>query len=68
MTPVTESLVDAKDEASRASPPDRRMGHAGAIFRGDRGSYASTRQALEAAGAIVLDTPSQIGPALAELV
>lgn len=54
--------------AGRASPPDRRMGHAGAIFQGDRGSYASKRQALEAAGAIVLDTPSQIGPAVAELV
>ena len=54
--------------AGRASPPDRRMGHAGAIFMGDRGSYASKRQALEAAGAIVLDTPSQIGPALTALV
>ena len=52
--------------AGRASPPDRRMGHAGAIFQGDRGSYASKRQALEGAGAIVLDTPSQIGPVLRE--
>ena len=50
--------------AGRASPPDRRMGHAGAIFQGDRGSYASKRQALEGAGAVVLDTPSGIGPAL----
>jgi succinyl-CoA synthetase alpha subunit len=53
--------------AGRASPPDRRMGHAGAIFLGDRGSYASKRQALEEAGAFVLDTPSQIGPALTEV-
>ena len=50
--------------AGRAAPPDRRMGHAGAIFQGSRGSYASKRRALEEAGAIVLDTPSQIGPAL----
>ena len=50
--------------AGRASPPDRRMGHAGAIFQGDRGSYASKRLALEGAGATVLDTPSAIGPAL----
>ena len=50
--------------AGRASPPDRRMGHAGAIFQGDRGSYSSKRQALEGAGAVVLDTPSSIGPAL----
>lgn len=54
--------------AGRASPPDRRMGHAGAIFQGDRGSYASKRQALEAAGAFVLDTPSQIGPVLTGLI
>ncbi len=53
--------------AGRAAPPDRRMGHAGAIFLGDRGSYASKRRALEAAGALALDTPSQIGPALTEL-
>ena len=50
--------------AGRASPPDRRMGHAGAIFQRDRGSYASKRLALEGAGATVLDTPSAIGPAL----
>ena len=50
--------------AGRASPPDRRMGHAGAIFQGDRGSYESKRQALDKAGAIVLNTPSEIGPAL----
>ncbi|MDE0137474.1 MAG: CoA-binding protein [bacterium] len=50
--------------AGRASPPDRRMGHAGAIFQGDRGSYESKRRALEGAGAVVLDTPSGIGPAL----
>ena len=54
--------------AGRAAPPDRRMGHAGAIFRGDRGSYESKRQSLEDAGAIVLDTPSEIGPTLEDVV
>ncbi len=54
--------------AGRASPPDRRMGHAGAIFQGDRGSYASKRLALEGAGATVLDTPSEIGPALEQVL
>ena len=54
--------------AGRASPPGRRMGHAGAIFQGNRGSYASKRLALEAAGATVLDTPSQIGSALKEVL
>jgi succinyl-CoA synthetase alpha subunit len=40
------------------------MGHAGAIVMGTRGSYASKRTALEAAGAEVLDTPGNIGQAV----
>lgn len=50
--------------AGAASPQGKRMGHAGAIVIGDRGSYASKRTALEKAGVTVLDTPSQVGEAL----
>lgn len=46
--------------AGRLSPPDRKMGHAGAIISGGRGAYESKRKALEAAGVAVADTPSQI--------
>lgn len=52
--------------AGRASPPGKRMGHAGAIVTGDRGSHASKRGALERAGATVVDVPGDIGAALAE--
>lgn len=50
--------------AGGASPPGKKMGHAGAIVMGDKGSYASKRRALEAAGVEVLDTPSGVGAAV----
>ena len=46
--------------AGRASPPDKKMGHAGAIVSGGTGDYGSKRTALEAAGVSVADLPSQI--------
>ena len=50
--------------AGSAAPSGKRMGHAGAIVLGDKGTFATKRKALEAVGATVVDTPTAVGPAL----
>ncbi len=54
--------------AGQASPAGKKMGHAGAIVTGARGTYASKRDALEAAGVRVMDTPSDAGTAIGEIL
>ena len=50
--------------AGGAAPAGKKMGHAGAIVMGDKGTYKSKRDALESAGVTVLDTPSHVGDGL----
>jgi succinyl-CoA synthetase alpha subunit len=50
--------------AGRASPPGKKMGHAGAIVMGNQGTHASKKAALEEAGVAVIDMPSEVGPVL----
>ncbi len=59
--------VDAFDAGS-ASPAGKRMGHAGAIVMGNKGTYDSKRKALEETGVQVLATPSDVGGAIAQVL
>ena len=52
--------------AGGAAPKGKKMGHAGAIVMGDKGTYASKKSALESAGVHVLSTPVHVGDALKE--
>ena len=50
--------------AGRSAPPDKKMGHAGAIVTSSSGSYGCKRAALERAGVVVVDTPREIPDAV----
>ncbi len=54
--------------AGQTAPPGKRMGHAGAIITGGKGTAAEKMKALQAAGITVVESPAVIGQTVKEVL
>ncbi len=72
---VAQAIVDKKFTkplvsfiAGRTAPKGKKMGHAGAIVTGGKGTVQGKTEELEVAGALVADRPSKVGDLIKSLL
>lgn len=54
--------------AGRTAPPGRRMGHAGAIISGGKGTAAEKMAIMKKAGILVVDSPAELGTSMLKAI
>tara|TARA_B100000945_G_scaffold125731_1_gene99974 strand:- start:1634 stop:2497 length:864 start_codon:yes stop_codon:yes gene_type:complete len=54
--------------AGRTAPPGKRMGHAGAIISGGKGTASEKMKAMKSAGIHVTENPAELGDTLEEIL
>ena len=54
--------------AGRTAPPGKRMGHAGAIISGGKGTASEKMKAMKRAGIHVTENPAELGKTLEEIL
>ncbi len=54
--------------AGRTAPPGRRMGHAGAIISGGKGTAAEKMEVMKKAGIIVVESPAELGSSMLKAI